>query len=56
MAELAELLASDFIDKLDPTEFRRIDALIERKLKQVVGPAAARFAKDWLHELRELGE
>ena len=56
VADLARLVADDFIDELDLTERRRIDHLIEGRLKKVVGPAAARFAREWLRELRELGD
>lgn len=52
VADLARLLAEDLIDQLDPTERRRIDGAIERALKKAIGPAAARFARGWLAEIR----
>lgn len=52
VAEIAQLLANDFVDKLDLMERARIDAAIESRLKRVVGPAAARMAREWLAQLR----
>jgi hypothetical protein len=52
VAELAESVARDFLDELDPTSRERIDAVIERKLKSVLGPAAGRWAKSMLEDIR----
>lgn len=53
VAELARAIAESFIDELDLTERRRLDALIEGSLKKHIGPAAGRWAVKRLQELRE---
>ena len=52
VAALAESIAGDFIDELDPTSRQRIDNVIEARLKTLLGPAAGRWAKKTLEEFR----
>ena len=52
VSALAESVAKDFIDELDPTSRERIDALIEGRLKALLGPAAGRWAAKMLEEYR----
>jgi len=53
LARLSELLAQDVINELDLTGRARLDAFIERHLREVAGPAVARYARKWIQDLRE---
>lgn len=52
VAKLAELVAMDFCDNLDISGKERIDRFVEKHIRQIAGPAMARYAKQLIEELR----
>lgn len=53
IAKLAETVAKDFLDEVDLTGRQRVDRFIEEHLKPVAGAAAARYARNWIDEMRQ---